>query len=100
MKPAFDLDKIAALSGISVSESEREALLSDMAEMVSFAERLADGGDCASAPYYLPHDEINVLREDIPSCSTPREALLAATSSVTGGYISVPRVIGGDTNEA
>ena len=94
MTEIIDIDKIAALSGLSVSSEERAALSRDIEEMIAFVEKisLAEGGD-TDTPFF-PHREINVFREDIPQKSVDRELLLSAAGDTEGGYISVPRVIG------
>ncbi len=92
-KEKIDLDAIAALSGLSVNEFERDSLYSDMLNMISFAESIS------SIVIDIHPKEISTtaackMRRDIPKESLDRYTLLCEARSVSDGrYFSVPSAI-------
>lgn len=93
MKNSIDIDNIAELAKISLSESEKEEMAKDMAEIVEFANQLAalDIEKISETAHVLPLE--NVLREDVPERGTDRAALLSNAKTKTEEYIYVPRVV-------
>ena len=93
MKNSIDIDNIAELAKISLSESEKEEMAKEMAEIVGFANRLAavDIEKISETAQVLPIE--NVFREDVPERGTDRAALLSNAKTKTEEYIYVPRVV-------
>lgn len=85
----IDLTHIAALARLSFSETQREALAADMTALLALAHRI-----CAEEELPPPTDrEAARLRDDEPSESLSREALLAAAPRCRDGYITVPLTV-------
>ena len=87
----LDLNHIAALARISISEEERPALLADMHALLTLASHLceAEGADVSSDRQATPP------RSDRPEAileEAEREKLLRSAPTTAEGYISVPRV--------
>ena len=85
----FDINKIAELAMLELGAEEKASLSKDMADIVAFAERIAEAG--ASVQEW---EEQNVpLREDIAGVSlSAGEALLAAPEK-KDGFFFVPQVV-------
>lgn len=86
----LDLNQLATLACLDISEEERERLAKDMEAIIAFASRLPevdevlfDGKDAL---------EVTQLREDSSACCFSREDLLASAHTRREGYITVPRV--------
>ncbi|MBE6546137.1 MAG: hypothetical protein E7668_01690 [Ruminococcaceae bacterium] len=89
MTHAFDLDRLAELAQLELSEEERSVLLRDMERLVSFADRLTmweqdfdEEIACQAA-----------LRADVPFPCTPRTELLRSAPTHTDQYITVPKTV-------
>ena len=90
MKPSFDLDRIAELARLEISQEERPVLLRDMAALVAFADTLGQVEQTDSEESAVPCDS---LREDIPAPCTPRADLLSGAAQHTEQYFTVPKTV-------
>jgi aspartyl-tRNA(Asn)/glutamyl-tRNA(Gln) amidotransferase subunit C len=95
-----ELDKnmvqyLAKLSRIAVSEQEEEALLKDLAKIVSYVEQLneVDTQDTPACNYVTEVLTKSPLRKDEIIQTLKREELMQLASSQIGGMIRVPPVI-------
>jgi aspartyl-tRNA(Asn)/glutamyl-tRNA(Gln) amidotransferase subunit C len=87
------ITKIAHLSRLEVQESERETLLKDMNNILSFMEKLNELDTEGVEPLIYLTDEVNVLREDeIKQDITVQEALKNAPKQ-DGKYFQVARMM-------
>ncbi len=92
-KASIDLDRIASLARLKLTERERETLPAEMESILSFADRLASvPTDGVSATAHIA-DLQNVLREDTVGKRYERDLLLQNAPSASDGYITVPRVV-------
>ncbi len=91
--PKFDIEKIASLAMLSLSEGEKEALSRDMEEILLFASKVTALADADAET--LCRD---TLRADEPFPSLPREELLQNAKTSRDGCITVPRVIGSEAD--
>lgn len=91
----FDLDKIAALSKLSLeslSETEREQLAVQMEQLAAFAKQLS--------PVTLPEQSDTesavsdqLLREDVCGSPLSREQALSAAPKQVDGCFYVPKIV-------
>lgn len=86
--------KLSELCRIGCTEEEIDALLGDLKKIVTFVEQLGEV-DTENVP---PCNHVlagisNVMREDIPGKTMPRETFLANAPEKVGGLIRVPTVI-------
>ncbi|MBE6668116.1 MAG: hypothetical protein E7607_07410 [Ruminococcaceae bacterium] len=90
----IDLDALASLSGLSLSNSERLSFERNMEELISFADRIKDfnGSSLGKEPFFV-HSEKDVLRNDVCRESLSSNALLSASAEKQHGYISVPEIL-------
>ncbi|HIW74050.1 MAG TPA: aspartate--tRNA ligase [Firmicutes bacterium] len=89
-----DVDKVAALSRLTIPAEERETVKRELSAIVAFADQLQaiDTTGVEPAAHVLP--VCNVLREDAVRPSLERGQLLANAPQQADGYVLVPRVVG------
>ncbi|MGF7230600.1 Asp-tRNA(Asn)/Glu-tRNA(Gln) amidotransferase subunit GatC [Arachidicoccus sp.] len=87
------VDDLAHLSRLTFNEEEKEAIKSDLKEMISFVEKLneVDTSDVEPLLHITPHQ--NILRDDVVEGSITREEALRNVPNTDGEYILVPKVI-------
>jgi aspartyl-tRNA(Asn)/glutamyl-tRNA(Gln) amidotransferase subunit C len=88
------IKSLTELCRIDCSEEEQERLLKDLQSILAYVELLQEV-DTANVPpcNHVLSDIVNVMRDDIPGKSMPRETFLANAPSHVGGLIRVPPVI-------
>lgn len=92
-KPFINVEAVADLARLSLTDAERAAMGDEMAAIVAFADKLSQL-DCENVPitaHVVPLS--NVLREDKTENSTERDALLQGAPTKADGYFTVPRVV-------
>lgn len=87
------VDDLAHLSRLTFNEEEKEAIKSDLKEMISFVEKLneVDTANVEPLLHITPHQ--NILRDDVVEGSITREEALKNVPNTDGEYILVPKVI-------
>ncbi len=90
-----ELEKVARLAQLSLTEQERQRMPADLAAMITFADGLNDLDTTGIPPTAHIVPLTNVFRADKPAASTGRELILANAKTCTGGYIAVPRMMDG-----
>jgi len=88
-----DVDHIATLAKLSLSESEKEALSGHLSEILDYVEQLNELNTDEVEPLSHVMEIVNVFREDLPRESLSREAVLANAPETDGEFFLVPRVI-------
>ena len=90
----IDVDKVAALSRLTLSPEEKAAMKQELSAIVAFADQLQaiDTTGVEPTAHVLPVQ--NVFREDDVRPSLERERLLANAPQQAGGCVLVPRVVG------
>lgn len=93
MKNSVDInvDKVANLAKLRLSDEEKEAMRADMAAIIGFADRLSDidTSGVAVTAHIVPLK--NVLRDDEVTNSPDRDELLKNAPTEADGCITVPR---------
>jgi aspartyl-tRNA(Asn)/glutamyl-tRNA(Gln) amidotransferase subunit C len=87
------VDKLAQLSRLQFSETEKEAIKSDLQKMISFVDKLYELDLEGTEPLIHMSEEVNVMREDEIKGSVSQEEALKNAPSHTGKYFKVPKVI-------
>ena len=85
-----EMERIARLSGLSLSEKEKEVLFSDLARIVPYMERITEL-DTEGAEE--PDPEEMSLREDEALDSGLSEAILKQAPKSEDGTFTVPRTV-------
>lgn len=87
------VDRIAGLARLSLSDHEKEALLADLNNILSYVEKL-NGLDISEVePTSHVLDLANVTREDEPRPSMPVDDALSNAPDRSGNFYRVPRII-------
>jgi aspartyl-tRNA(Asn)/glutamyl-tRNA(Gln) amidotransferase subunit C len=88
-----DVDKLARLAHLNVTEAERRELTRQLDRILAFAERIrAPGTDAVQATAHLG-GRCEALRDDRVLECLPREEVLGNAPDEEDGLIKVPRVI-------
>jgi aspartyl-tRNA(Asn)/glutamyl-tRNA(Gln) amidotransferase subunit C len=88
------IKKLSELCRIGCTEEEIDALLTDMKKIVGHVEQLSEVDTANTAPCNsVIKDMSNVMREDGPSETMPRETFLSNAPEQVSGMIRVPPVI-------
>jgi len=84
---------IAHLARIELKDEEVEKFRSQLSEILSFVEKLNELDTEGIDPKFSVIPPENVLREDIPSLSLPREKVFMNAPETDGEYFIVPKVV-------
>lgn len=89
-----DIEKVALLARLQLTENELATMTSQLAQIVAYVDQLAEVDTAGVEPMAHAIELSNVFRPDIPTESLPREAALAnAPHHDSRGYL-VPAVLG------
>ncbi len=87
------VDKLATLSRLRFSETEKAAIRNDLQNMISFVDKLNELDTTGIEPLLHMSDNVNVLREDVVKGSISREEGLKNAPLHDDVYFKVPKVI-------
>ncbi|MBL7953326.1 MAG: Asp-tRNA(Asn)/Glu-tRNA(Gln) amidotransferase subunit GatC [Flavobacteriales bacterium] len=88
------LDRIAELARLDVSDpTTRTALLADMQRVFDFVEKLNEVDTTGVEPLIFMTDEMDVLRDDVPSIEITKQQALMNAPVKDSDYFKVPRVV-------
>lgn len=93
MNHTIDIQKLAELSRLELSEEEARSFEEELVAFLRMAEALSEINTDRLPPaeHILPL--CNVFREDTPHLFAQRDALLAAAKTTAEDYVTVPRVV-------
>jgi aspartyl-tRNA(Asn)/glutamyl-tRNA(Gln) amidotransferase subunit C len=88
-----DIEHIALLARLSLTEEEKDLFGSQLSSILGYMEKLneLDTKDIQPTSHVLPLN--NVMRDDAPVPSIPREAALINSPSHTEKFFRVPKII-------
>ena len=87
----LDVEKVAHLARLSLTEAEKTSMQMEMQSIVDFADRLASVDTSQVDAMTHVNGDKNVLRADEKADSLPRELALRAAAVQADGYICVPK---------
>lgn len=88
------LDRIAELARLDYSDpAARKAILSDMARVIGFVEKLNEVDTKGVEPLIFMTEEENTLREDVAEVSVTKQEALKNAPVKDSDYFKVPRVV-------
>lgn len=87
------VEKLARLSRLHFSPSEKETIRQDLQRMIGFTEKLNEPDLDAVEPLLFVSGEVNVLREDEVKGSITREEALQNAPLHDEQFFKVPKVI-------
>ena len=91
-----DVDRIAALAHLELTDEERERFTPQLDEILAYAEQLREIDTTGVAATAHVLDRVRALRDDVVGPSLPRTEVLdqAPTAARAAGLFKVPRVLG------
>lgn len=87
------VDKLARLSRLQFSETEKAEIKNDLQRMIGFVEKLNELDLEGVQPLLHMSEEVNVLREDEVKGSVTREEALKNAPAHDDQFFKVPKVI-------
>ena len=90
---AQDLDKLARLARLAISEEDRREVLPALVSVLSWVGELSQAPTEAVAPMAHPHDLALRLRADQAAALPPREVLMQNAPQAAAGLFIVPKVV-------
>ena len=87
------LEKLAQLSRLALTDEDRRDLLPALSAIVQWADGLHQAPTEGIAPMAHPHDLSLRLREDQAAALPPRDQLMANAPQSAQGLFVVPRVV-------
>lgn len=87
------VEYVAELSKIALTEAEKDKMIVQLRELVSYFEMLSLLDTKDTEPLSHVFSTTNVLREDIVKPSFDREAILENAPSNNGEYFVVPKTL-------
>ena len=88
-----DLEHIAKLARINLSESEKTTFLPQLESVLEYLDVLNQANTDNIEPTFRVNDQKNVLRSDEPGKSFDQETALSTASKTQDGYFVVPGTI-------
>lgn len=90
------VERALRLARLKVEGAERERFAHEFARVLASFGELALIDTSGVEPLHTPARRVDVLREDRPTPSVPREQLLATAPDARDGFFAVPKTIGGE----
>ena len=96
MAVEIDIDHVARLARLALTDEERAALRDQLALILEHAAKVGEvaADDVPPTAYAIPR--VNVLREDVPEPSLPRSEALANAPEQEDGRFRVVRIVEAD----
>jgi aspartyl-tRNA(Asn)/glutamyl-tRNA(Gln) amidotransferase subunit C len=92
----IDVDHVARLARLALTDEERERFGQQLVQILEHAERVREVVAEDVPPTSQPVPLRNVLRDDLPRPSLTQEEALAGAPEVEEGRFKVPRIIEGE----
>ncbi len=89
-----DVEKVSLLARLRLSDAEIDAMTAQLGQVLGYVEQLAELNTDGVEPMAHALDVANVLVDDVPRASLPREAALANAPHRDDACYLVPAVLG------
>lgn len=93
MPVEIDLDHVARLARLALTDEERARFRDQLAVILEHAERVREVAAEDVPPTSHPLPLVNVFREDEPRPPLPHEEAMAGAPEVEDGRFKVPRIV-------
>ena len=87
------IDKIAHLARLDVKEEDKQGLIDDMNNILTFMDKLNEVDTTGVEPLVYMTDEVNATREDVVKQVISREEALQNAPKQDGKFFRVAKVI-------
>jgi aspartyl-tRNA(Asn)/glutamyl-tRNA(Gln) amidotransferase subunit C len=88
-----DVEKVAALARLHVTESEKEVFAKQLSEILAHVEQLSRYDTSGIEPTATVMGQVNVFRDDVVRPSLPTEKALANAPERDGDGFRVPKIL-------
>jgi len=88
-----DLDKIANLARLNLSEASREKYTGQLNQILEYVKKLDEVDTSGIEPLVHSHDQLNVMRDDIPCPSLTVDDALKNAPKKDEHFFRVPKVV-------
>ncbi|MCC5915741.1 MAG: Asp-tRNA(Asn)/Glu-tRNA(Gln) amidotransferase subunit GatC [Cryomorphaceae bacterium] len=88
-----ELEKIAHLARIELSEVEKEDMLKDFNKILTFVEKVQELDLSSVAPMEYVSDRVDALRDDVLGKESSQQDALRNAPDHDTAYIKVPRMV-------
>jgi len=92
-RPEIDIDKLAMLSRIQLTEAEKTAFSAQVADILGFFQQLQEVDVTGIRPMAHPFEAEAPLREDVAAQSWPASRSLANAPASRDNQVVVPKVV-------
>ena len=92
-RPEVDIDKLAMLSRIELSDEEKEAFSGQLADIIGFFRKLQEVDVSGISPMAHPFEVEAPLRKDDPDEPWPAQRSLANAPAARNDQVVVPKVV-------
>jgi aspartyl-tRNA(Asn)/glutamyl-tRNA(Gln) amidotransferase subunit C len=89
-----DVERIAALARLALTDDEKALYAGQLARILEYARQVAELDSCPVAATASVTDGPAVERPDIPRATLGRDAALANAPDAAAGLFRVPKVLG------
>ena len=89
----FDVDYVARLAHIELSEVESEAIGKQLGDVLRYMEQLKELDVSDVPPTLHGHGRVNAFREDVVTPSIDRDAVLANAPERTETEFKLPKIV-------
>lgn len=87
------IDHIAHLAKLEFQGEQKRAIREDMQKIISFMDKLSEVPTDDVEPLIFMTDEVNRLREDVPSVTISQDKALKNAPKKDSDYFRIPKVL-------
>ena len=88
------VDRIATLAKLEFNGEDKQKIISDLNQIISFVEKLNELDTTGVEPLVYMTDEVNVLRADVARKTITHEEALRNAPDHDSDFFRMPKVIG------
>jgi aspartyl-tRNA(Asn)/glutamyl-tRNA(Gln) amidotransferase subunit C len=93
MPVEIDIDHVARLARLELTDEERKRLRSELGAILEHAAAVGEVAAADVPPTASPNAAVNVMRDDLPEPSIAHEAAMQNAPEQVDGRFKVPRVV-------
>lgn len=87
-----DVEHVANLARIKLSEDEKEKFTKQLGDIIKYVDQLNEVDTTGVEPMAHPYPLVNVVRDDVPTHKISREELLKNAPEEENSFFKVPKM--------
>jgi aspartyl-tRNA(Asn)/glutamyl-tRNA(Gln) amidotransferase subunit C len=91
-----DLDAIARLARLDLTDDERDRLQKDLTDVLEYMSEIQNIDTTGLEPLFRPVAIDDPLRDDVAVAGLPHETVAALAQETQDGFLKVPRTVDAD----